>query len=67
MTLFYWPVWKEFAGLDEIRALLSMDYEHFKQQELERIGVDVYCSNKIVLSSKKHFRLSPGRRFIPKN
>ena len=65
--VFRWPAWKEFAGLDEIRGLLSMDYEHFKRQELERIGIDVYCSNKIVLSSGKHFRLGPGRICLPRN
>lgn len=44
---FVWPIWDKFAGMDEIRGILSTDYTGFKQEKLDKIGVELFVSEKI--------------------
>ena len=59
---FVWPIWEEFAGLDEIRGILSTDYSKFKPEELDRIGLELYSSVRI--TKDKHMRFTEGTKEV---
>lgn len=59
---FTWPVWDCFAGMDEIRGILSTDYKKFKADELTRMGIKRYSSEKIDIDyGKKQKRFTSAR------
>ena len=51
---FTWPIWHEFAGLDEVRGLLAARYDSLSDEELCRIGIELYYSTKVVVNKKFH-------------
>ena len=48
---FTWPVWNGFAGLDEVRGILSTKYEDFGPDERAQMGITLYSSQKISIDS----------------
>ncbi len=59
---FVWPIWEEFAGLDEIRGILSTDYSKFKPEELDKIGLELYSSERI--TKDKQMRFTKGTKEV---
>lgn len=59
---FTWPVWGGFAGLDEVRGILSTGYEKIGADEREQMGITLYTATKIRIDSGgKQKRLSSAR------
>lgn len=59
---FTWPVWNAFAGLDEVRGILSTKYDDFKPDERAQMGITLYSSEKINIDAGgKQKRLTPAR------
>ena len=48
---FTWSVWDGFAGLDEVRGILSTDYEKFEADERAMMGITLYSLKKISIDS----------------
>lgn len=48
---FTWPVWDGFAGLDEVRGILSTRYEEYGADERAQMGIRLYRVQKINIDS----------------
>ena len=61
-AVFTWPVWDGFAGLDEVRGILSTRYEEFGADERVQMGIRLYALKKINIDSGgKQKRLTSAR------
>ena len=59
---FTWPVWDGFAGLDEVRGILSTRYEEYGADERAQMGIKLYTLKKISIDSGgKQKRLTSAR------
>lgn len=58
---FVWPIWDGFADMNEIRGMLSIDYRSLKG--LDRMGIELYYSEKIKITDRGHARFTSGCRY----
>jgi len=57
---FIWPIWNQFADLNEIKGMLSINYSIISTKERESIGIKLYSSKKMELYKGRQIRFTPA-------